>query len=71
MTSKELRRIISALPDDRYVGFSLDLAESKDNLKMYVEAGEAEAPLELCGFEMSHIGDEDDELSIIIFKVTE
>ena len=63
MTAIELRKILETLPDDQYIGFSLEsLQIAKERIDESLRIGNECTPLLLVGYERRNIGDREDEL---------
>ena len=70
MTAKELIKVLETLPDDQYVGFSLEnLRIAKERIGGNLETRNSSALLILVGYERCNIGDEEDELFILKFNI--
>jgi hypothetical protein len=63
MTAIELRKILETLPDDQYIGFSLEsLQIAKERIDESLRIDNKCATLLLIGYERCNIGDKEDEL---------
>ena len=70
MTAIELRKILETLPDDQYIGFSLEsLQIAKERIDESLRIGNECAALLLVGYERCNIGDREDELFILNLNV--
>ena len=70
MKTKELITLLQNLPEDLYINFYL-LHEGAPiaAIKRDMDADESDTPMYLCGYERMYIGDEDNELFFLKFKV--
>ena len=70
MTTKELITLLQNLPEDLHISFYL-LHEGDPiaAIKRDWDSEESDTPMYLCGYERLYIGDEDNELFFLKFKV--
>ena len=70
MKAKELITLIQNLPEDVYISFYLlHEGDPISAIKRDMDTDESDTPMFLCGYERMYIGDKDDELFFLKFKV--